>query len=286
MVLDSYLLAPALERIFAAYAKRPHGSLLLSGPPESDLQGVANRLLGLIYGPAEAWPGQVYPLGQKGIGAVRELLGQLALTRFDSAKPRLIVIFNCDGLSLPAQNALLKGLEEPPAGSHFLLTSSKVWQVLPTIVSRCQPVVMRPPSKQALFASWPEEPLERLERAYWATDGWPKLMDDYLQRPESDLCQQIETAKAFLAFRAEERLRYLFGRKAPEAKADLALFLEKLLAGLWRTSRAALLAAAHGGDGAKADIWRRKFLKVNQLKEDFESGLNPKIILLNLGFNF
>ena len=285
MVAD-YLLAPALRLVFEAYAERPHGSLLLSGPPESDLRGAAGYLLGLIYGPAESWPGQVYQLEQKGIGAVRELLGQLALTRFDAAKPRLILIFDCDGLSLPAQNALLKGLEEPPAGSHFLLTSSKVWRVLPTIVSRCQQIVMRPPLKQAVFDTWSELPTDQLERAYWATDGWPRLMHDYLEEPESDLRQQIEAAKAFLAFGAEERLRYLFGRATPDGKVELALFLETLLAGLWRTTRAALLAAAYRGEDGKADLWRRKFLTVNQLREDFESGLNHKIILLNLALRF
>ena len=280
------LLAPAVGKVLLAYANRPHGSLLLSGPAESDLSGIANYLLELIHGPADRHIGKVYRIERETIEAVRLLLAQLALTRFESDKPRIIVIEDCERLSRPAQNALLKGLEEPPAGSHFLLTSSKIWEVLPTIVSRCQTVNLRPPLKEDLFASWPDTDRNTLEQAYLATDGWPQLMEDYMEDPESQLRLEIQTAKEFLVGDSNQRLRQLFGRSAPEGKQELAVFLNTLLSGLWRVSRAALLAAAYRGEEAKAAAWRRQFLTVNRLKSDFEAGLSHKLILLQLSLDF
>src|SRR5205823_1504040 len=41
---------------------------------------------------------------------------------------------------LNAANTLLKTLEEPPAGTHFVLVTSRAPSLLPTIRSRCQRV--------------------------------------------------------------------------------------------------------------------------------------------------
>lgn len=47
-------------------------------------------------------------------------------------------------LNLPAQNALLKGLEEPPPGSLAILVAHNPDALLPTIRSRCQRLVFAP----------------------------------------------------------------------------------------------------------------------------------------------
>jgi DNA polymerase-3 subunit delta' len=55
-----------------------------------------------------------------------------------------VIIENCELLSLPAANALLKTLEEPPANTLLLLLTSKKEALPLTIVSRCQLVPFRP----------------------------------------------------------------------------------------------------------------------------------------------
>lgn len=52
--------------------------------------------------------------------------------------PRLIWFEEADHLTPPAQNALLKLLEEPPANTQFYLSCSSIVSLLPTIRSRCQ----------------------------------------------------------------------------------------------------------------------------------------------------
>ncbi len=47
------------------------------------------------------------------------------------------VLERADLLSATCANSLLKSLEEPPTGYHFLLLSSRLEGLLPTIISRC-----------------------------------------------------------------------------------------------------------------------------------------------------
>lgn len=71
-----------------------------------------------------------------GIDLVREVQGKLNLLPIDSPHTSLI-INEAQHLSLPAQNALLKTLEEPPLKALIILTVPNPELLLPTVVSRC-----------------------------------------------------------------------------------------------------------------------------------------------------
>ena len=70
------------------------------------------------------------------IERVRDLTQEMALSPYQE-KYSTFVILRIDSASLPAQNALLKAVEEPPAHVRLILTTSRMEQVLPTIQSRC-----------------------------------------------------------------------------------------------------------------------------------------------------
>jgi hypothetical protein len=57
---------------------------------------------------------------------------------------RVILIPNADRMTAQAANSVLKLLEEPPAGWIFFLTASDPTLVLPTVLSRCQALRLRP----------------------------------------------------------------------------------------------------------------------------------------------
>ena len=63
-------------------------------------------------------------------------------TYLKAAEPgwKVIVIFDAHLMTEPAANAFLKILEEPPEKSTFILTTSNSNILLPTIISRCQPI--------------------------------------------------------------------------------------------------------------------------------------------------
>lgn len=75
------------------------------------------------------------------IEQVRDLQAELTMHPYQGIGPDQLAIFiicKIELASLPAQNALLKAIEEPPARVKLILTSTQPQQVLPTILSRCQ----------------------------------------------------------------------------------------------------------------------------------------------------
>ncbi|EGR4155837.1 DNA polymerase III subunit delta' [Vibrio cholerae] len=66
---------------------------------------------------------------------------------------RLIVIEPADAMNESSANALLKTLEEPAPNCLFILVTSRIKHLLPTIVSRCQRLVIPAPTT-ALVVEW------------------------------------------------------------------------------------------------------------------------------------
>ncbi|MCB1447624.1 MAG: DNA polymerase III subunit delta' [Rhizobiaceae bacterium] len=57
---------------------------------------------------------------------------------------RIVIVDPADDMNRSAANAILKMLEEPPRRSMFLVLSHAPGRLLPTIRSRCMPLVLRP----------------------------------------------------------------------------------------------------------------------------------------------
>jgi DNA polymerase-3 subunit delta' len=66
---------------------------------------------------------------------------------------RVCVVDTVDELNPNAANALLKILEEPPQQSLFLLVSHAPARVLPTILSRCRKLLLRPLATSDVIAA-------------------------------------------------------------------------------------------------------------------------------------
>ncbi|MDP8230659.1 MAG: DNA polymerase III subunit [Candidatus Gorgyraea atricola] len=84
----------------------------------------------------------VYPEGKSSsikIEKIREIIYQASLKPYE-AKKRIFIISDAEAMTLEAQNALLKLLEEPPQNHILILTSSNAAALLPTVLSRCKVV--------------------------------------------------------------------------------------------------------------------------------------------------
>lgn len=71
-------------------------------------------------------------------------IGLHAAYRPYEARAKVYIILEAESFNAPAANAFLKTLEEPPGHVHFLLVTDRPERLVPTIVSRCQPVVFSP----------------------------------------------------------------------------------------------------------------------------------------------
>ncbi|MEL6579181.1 MAG: DNA polymerase III subunit gamma/tau [Cyanobacteria bacterium J06621_12] len=72
-----------------------------------------------------------------GVDNARELV-ELSHLAPSQVRYKIFIIDEAHGLTNAAQNALLKLIEEPPAKTIFILCTTELHKVLPTIVSRCQ----------------------------------------------------------------------------------------------------------------------------------------------------
>ena len=73
------------------------------------------------------------------IDMVREIKHRLRLQSYQG-RGRVIVLLDCESLTIDASNALLKILEEPPPDVTMILTTTAIESIIPTVRSRCQPL--------------------------------------------------------------------------------------------------------------------------------------------------
>lgn len=186
---------------------RMHHAWLLAGAPgigkATLARAAAARLLAEAAGPGIDLPGLEIPPDhriarliqagshpdlrilarlprERGDGLARSIsveqvrgLGAMFATTPALSSARAVVIDSVDDLERGGANALLKNLEEPPAGTVFFLVSHAPGRLLPTIRSRCRLLRLEPLSDAdveiVLAAQLPE--LSARERAVLARAG-------------------------------------------------------------------------------------------------------------------
>ena len=128
------------KRDFAMAAARE----LVAEPGVPQPEGDHPDIIVLTYGPkddkgekAQA-EGKPFDLARSiRIKQIRAMQRRL-VTRPTLGSRRAIIIDPADDMEKSAANALLKSLEEPPAGTFFLLVTHRPARLLPTIRSRCR----------------------------------------------------------------------------------------------------------------------------------------------------
>lgn len=227
------------------------------------------------------------------IDQVRELQREIVLSPVE-AKQRVVILTDFQGATQEAANCLLKTLEEPPARVVLILTASQKGRVLPTIVSRCQPITLRPPSASAIAQGLEErfgvpasqaQSLARLSagRVGWAVEA---ARDTTLlaQREE-----QLGILQQVLAGSTLERLR--IARDLSNDKDRLPALLDlwqdwwrDLL--LWRTGCRELIAdldqeTTIAGTAKVHDVpaLAAGLRALGEARRRLESNANPRLVL-------
>ncbi|MHB1512420.1 MAG: DNA polymerase III subunit delta' [Acidiferrobacter sp.] len=121
------------------------------------------------------------------------------------APRRVALIADADHLNRSASNALLKTLEEPPAGNYLLLVSDSPARLLPTIRSRCQRIVLpRPTTEEGLgylkerAIPDPDAMLALTHGAALQAEAWPRDTPALAARLMADLDAVAEGTQSAL----------------------------------------------------------------------------------------
>jgi DNA polymerase III subunit delta' len=112
---------------------------------------------------------------QISVAQVRQLVDYLSLSSHQVNARRVILISPAEVLNNASANALLKILEEPPANTLFLLVTSQIQRLLPTIISRCQKIEMPKPTRGEALAWLQNQHVNNAEIALDYARGAPLL---------------------------------------------------------------------------------------------------------------
>ena len=130
------------------------------------------------------------------IDQVRDIVARSQYRPFEGRR-RVVIIDGADALVVPAQNALLKTLEEPTPSSVFILVTARPDMLLPTVLSRCPQLRFRPLSAAdiatALIARGHNETVARAVAA--TADG---SLGQALQASAGELVESRELAQKVL----------------------------------------------------------------------------------------
>jgi len=85
-----------------------------------------------------------------GVDDVRNIIEEVSKKPYEGDK-KVIIIHEGDKLTIQAQNALLKTIEEPPKGVFIILLSESLEVLLDTIKSRCQVYKLTPLNKEHML---------------------------------------------------------------------------------------------------------------------------------------
>ena len=123
------------------YVAKPSHGLILGGAKGVGLTTIARHIAKLL-GPEQPYS-VVAPLEDKDI-TIEQVRALYSDTHSVEQTRKVVIIDDAHTMSMPAQNAFLKLLEEPPTNVHFILVAHEPSQLLPTIHSRAEFVEVRP----------------------------------------------------------------------------------------------------------------------------------------------
>lgn len=165
------------------------------------------------------------------IDQVRELQHSLSLAPYE-ARYRVALVLRFEEAHTSAANAMLKTLEEPPPQVVVILTAISTESLLPTIVSRCEVIRLRPLSLDEtsrglqIIRGVPQENADKLAHISGGRPGYaiqlyeqPKLLE---QRQS-----WLEELVQLLASSRRERFAFVRGRvdDKDELRSELQVWL-------------------------------------------------------------
>lgn len=293
MTLEKLLINDRTKKLVGDYTDNPSHGLLLVGAAGSGKQTLAEAIGAKILGLLDSQSLEAYAYfelierqaGKQDISidAVRKVIRESSIVvPGNKAVKRLIIFSGAEALSLPAQNAILKLLEEPPAGTVLILTATSAKSLLPTITSRLNVIDVAAVDLSSVETYYANEySKSELEAAWRLSGGRVGLLQSLLSEADDHpLKQAIESAKQLVSARDSfEKGKIL--ESVSSDKEQLKSLLEALDLILSALSRS---ATEKSDDRQLTQILKRRKLVQRHQKALSDNG-NVRLISLALTLN-
>jgi DNA polymerase III subunit delta' len=136
------------------------------------------------------------------IGTVREWQRDISLRPYE-AERRIFILHDAERLNEEASNAMLKTLEEPPPYATIILVANST-ELLPTIVSRCRVLRLRPLPRRQVTAALEARGVAAADAALLAAWSGGRIVWAFqmLEQPEA-VAHRDEQLDALLALHSQ-----------------------------------------------------------------------------------
>ncbi|WP_407305962.1 DNA polymerase III subunit delta' [Desulfosporosinus sp. SB140] len=186
---------------------------------------------------------------------------------------KISIIEQADGLTLPAANALLKVIEEPPERSVIILSAGNVEGILPTIQSRAQLIYFPDPSEDVWLKGLEENNQQEAQLAFELSDHNQSLATAILETGVTALQEWMEKFCQAVSNRDFLTLNSLFPLDKNQAGVYLQALAVKIQKGIQKGSNHPfeLLAIGKANDALRQQVNPRLIIEVLAL-ELFQQG--------------
>jgi DNA polymerase III subunit delta' len=220
-------------------------------------------------------------LAEISVDQVRKVVLSHAAYGPHEGRARVIIIRRAEELSISAANALLKTLEEPRQGTHFILLTARPDKLLDTIRSRTLPV---------RFGALPDEvvadvlrakgvPEERAAAAIELAAGSASAALELADAERSEVRDAFVRAVMDAVAARDLGPAVTLGEGVERDKDELRRSLRALGAALTRTARA---AATDGNDLHAAALAARRYQIVAEAATNLDKNASPTLTIIAL----
>lgn len=280
--MKSLLLHPVTEYHFNSLLQSKPHALMIVGQTGTGKQSLAKDYARQILGP-KPYMLEILPQnGAIGIDAIRSIKDFLKRKTAGTGQRRAVIIYDAHNLSVEAQNALLKTLEEPPEDTVIVMTVNDAGALKPTIRSRTQQLSVLPASLETALKHFESAGFgsAETEKAYHMSQGRAGLLASLLtESDEHELVQAISDAKALMGMSAYERLLQVDTLSKDKVKTSL------LLEGLERISTSGMRRAAEKNQVSTVKKFYGLSQQIMHAKKALSENVNAKLVLTDLLLN-
>jgi len=210
------------------------------------------------------------------IEQVREIIGRAMMS--SQSKYKIIILQTIDRMTPEAANCFLKTLEEPPEGTVFIMTTSHIREILPTIVSRSRTVRFHSFSVEYLVKilreKHPDIEDEVIENVAKLALGKTGKALDLMEQPD-ELVYNLKLYKDVLYLLATDNIveRFKYVEELLEDDKKLRDFLNVML----HVLRSKMLE-----DRGQSGKVNRLISNVENAKKFLRQNVNARLVLENL----
>ncbi len=271
-----------ISRIEEMVTDPPHAILIVGGN-KSNIEIASTKILTRIFDVSrlklKEYPYQmlVEPIKNSiGIEEIRKLR-EFFLRVVPGTKDirRFVLVKEAHTLTVPAQNALLKLLEEPPEDAVIILEASEVGKLLPTIRSRCAELRVLPVDKIDIITNFTQlgYKIGAIESAIAAVGSNIDDIKLYLQANSEESSPELQEAKKIIGSSTYERLIILQVYRDRQAAQELC-------ANLAVVARVGLSKSSETGIGISR--WTKALQAILDAESSLSKNCNTKLVLTKL----